>query len=137
MRLEIYNKTNKSFNQSRIKRVANFISKKYKLKQDVALAFVDLAEIKKLNNFYRGKNKVTDALSFVYNDEKDLGEIVICLPKVRQDAKELGLAQSSLLDTVIVHAFMHLLGFGHKTQKQSQTMEKEEKYIHEELKKIS
>jgi len=134
MSLEIYNKTKARVNQSKAKKVANFILKKYKLKQDVTLVFVGRAEIKKLNNFYRGKNKVTDALSFVYNDEKDLGEIVICLPKVKQDAKELGLAQSSLLDTVIVHAFLHLLGFDHKTQKQFQIMERQEKEIHIELK---
>ena len=137
MSLEIYNKTKIRFDKSRVKKVASFILKKYKLKQDVTLVFVGLAEIKKLNNSYRGKNKVTDALSFVYNDAEDLGEIVVCLPKLKQDANDFDLKLISLLDTVMVHAFMHLIGFDHKTKNQSQLMEKQERKIHQALKKLN
>lgn len=80
----------------------------------VSLAFVPPAEIRRLNAKYRGKNRVTDVLSFNLNESDLLGELLICYPVARRQAKEL---QHSTRDEVLfllVHGLLHLFGYDHE-----------------------
>ncbi len=122
----VYNKTRKKipkeFVKNTILRALNFL----KLKQPVELAVlvVDKVEIKRLNKIWRGKNELTDELSFGLNSRKlgglpaggqafaksninmiSLGEIIISSEKIRD---------KKYLTTLLIHSLLHLLGHDHE-----------------------
>ncbi|PIP24369.1 MAG: rRNA maturation RNase YbeY [Candidatus Nealsonbacteria bacterium CG02_land_8_20_14_3_00_37_10] len=96
----------------------------------LSIVLVGQGRIKELNKRYRGKNRVTDVLSFRYGDS---GEIVICLQEIKKNAKkfksatELPLAEArgkkrtkssspfeKELAKVLIHGVLHLLGYDHE-----------------------
>ena len=57
---------------------------------ELSLAFIGPGRMRKLNKRYRGKNRVTDVLSFnAGKNSPALGEIVICLREVNKNAKRV------------------------------------------------
>jgi len=102
---------------------------KIKKNYEISLALVGATEMKKLNTAFRGKNKVTDVLSFAENDvsmgnaPNYLGEIIICYPKAVSQAKILGHKLETELAWLLIHGFLHLLGYDDQTAKQAKTME--------------
>ena len=102
---------------------------------DLSIAFIGEAEIKKLNSKYRKINKPTDELSFLLKKSKNKlsGEILLC-PKVIK-TKDYGFhnpnyklkAISYKLRGLLAHAFLHLCGFDHKTDKEWREMEEMER----------
>ena len=99
---------------------------------DLSIAFIGEAEIKKLNSKYRKINKPTDELSFLLKKSKNKlsGEILLC-PKVIK-TKDYGFQISSFkfqLNRLLAHAFLHLCGFDHETDKDWKKMDKVEKII--------
>ena len=94
---------------------------------DLSIAFIGEAEIKKLNSKYRKINKPTDELSFLLEKSRTKlsGEILLC-PKVIK-TKDYGFQVSSFkfqVNRLLTHAFLHLCGFDHKTDRQYKVMEK-------------
>ncbi len=79
---------------------------------------------------------MTDVLSFLYDDS---GEIVICLKKVRENAKKFSFPFKTELAKVLIHSVLHLLGYEHeKSKKQAAIMgEKENYYLNLWLKRKS
>ena len=71
-----------------------------------------------LNRAYRGKNRPTDVLSFqppeVFRKQGMLGELVICLPVLKRQARELGHRPETELRILLVHGVLHLLGLDHE-----------------------
>ena len=93
---------------------------------DLSIAFIGEAEIKKLNAKYRKINKPTDELSFLLAKTKNklTGEILLC-PKVIK-TKDYGFQVSSFkfqVNRLLTHAFLHLCGFDHETDKEWREME--------------
>ena len=108
-----------------------------------------------LNRKYRGLNEVTDVLSFsndhegeYYGSEDDgriglsseefiipsgfadqIGEIVISLPQVERQALENNVEMSQELKFLVVHGFLHLLGYDHVESEDRKEMESLEKDI--------
>jgi probable rRNA maturation factor len=82
------------------------------------------AKIQELNKKYRGKNKVTDVLSFPMSEKieigskksevKDIGDIFICLPFAKKTAKSENVDIEDKLARLTVHGFLHLLGYDHE-----------------------
>ncbi len=119
---------------------ANILStgiKELKIKDkkiEVGLNLVGEAKIKELNKKYRGKNKVTDVLSFPLDESRlrkhgilPLGDIFICLPFVIKELKKSRLIGDPLmrreLAWLTVHGFLHLLGYDHeKTDNEKEKM---------------
>lgn len=106
---------------------------KLKGKWYFSLAFVDNKTIKKINSTYRGISKVTDVLSFSEDfknfvdlpiDRKYLGEVVICVPQAKKQAKEFGHSLKKEITRLLVHGLSHLSGYNHEgaSQKDSQKM---------------
>ena len=95
--------------------------------------------IKKLNNYFRNKNKPTDILSFPFgkkvnvSNQPYIGDIIISYnfmnkPKI----KNLKFFQQKLIKTFI-HGFLHLLGFDHIKNKDYKKMFKEEERIYKSV----
>ncbi len=149
--IEINNLTTNQINESFLKNVAEAVlegesASWRKEKADLSIVLVGQTRIRKLNKKYRGKNQITDVLSF----GNGLNEIVICLREVQKNAKRftpLEIAGSknkrrkkeSLtgfestfkqeLARVLIHGILHLLGYDHeKSKKEAKKMEEKENY---------
>lgn len=83
---------------------------------EVGLALVSDRRMRELNRTYRGKNAVTDVLSFPA-DEADwaLGDIVIATGVARKQARAAGHSLAIELRVLALHGLLHLAGFDHET----------------------
>lgn len=104
-------------------------------KCEVSVSFVDNEEIRELNKQYRNKDYVTDVLSFPMLDEDDdwpvsqeeedvtlLGDIIISIPKAREQATEYEHSFERELGFLLVHGFLHLLGYDHQDEASEEEM---------------
>ena len=90
---------------------------------EIGIACVDLAESHELNLQYRGKDKSTNVLSFPSDipeeilemlDARPLGDLVICIPVVLQEAEEQQKTPINHFTHLLVHGVLHLLGYDHE-----------------------
>jgi len=103
--IEINNLTTSKVDKEFLKRVAKKVLKSENKKEiDLSIVFVGEAGMRKLNKKYRGKNKVTDVLSF--GDE--LNEIVICLREVKNNAKIYNSTFKKELARVLIHGIKNI-----------------------------
>lgn len=94
-----------------------------------SVIFVTLEEIHELNKTYRGIDRPTDVISFALEDSNDfeveglrvLGDIYVCIDRMREQAIEYGHSEKRELSFLVCHGLLHLLGYDH--------MEKEEEKI--------
>jgi probable rRNA maturation factor len=91
-------------------------------KQTATVVFVGDAAIRKLNKQFRGKDQVTDVLSFPNEAERfeaenqsQLGEVVIAVERAAAQAKQSGLTFSNEVEQLILHGLLHLCGYDHET----------------------
>ncbi len=83
------------------------------------LAIVGDDTIQSLNKQYRGKDYVTDVLSFEDGDVMPdgrvfLGSIVIACNKAVKQANEIGNSFEEEMRFLFMHGVLHLLGFDHE-----------------------
>lgn len=96
----------------------------------VSIIFVDEKEIKEINRIYRGKDTVTDVISFALEDNgisapeeiRVLGDIYICIPRMKEQAKEYGHSEKRELSFLTVHGLLHLLGYDHMETEEEKIM---------------
>jgi len=79
----------------------------------VSIAFVSPAEMKKLNKAWRGKDGITDVLSFGDIKKGDDGEILISYEQAARQAKQLGHSTRDEIMFLLVHGVLHLYGYDH------------------------
>ncbi|HTK29032.1 MAG TPA: rRNA maturation RNase YbeY [Vicinamibacterales bacterium] len=80
----------------------------------VALAIVSDGYVRALNRRYRGKDAVTDVLSFPDGAGGRLGDIVIAAGVARRQARAAGHSQPTELRILALHGLLHLLGYDHE-----------------------
>jgi probable rRNA maturation factor len=70
-----------------------------------------------LNRRWRRKNRPTDVLSFPSgeNGSRFLGDVVISVPYASRQARRRGDPPSREMDRLLVHGYLHLLGYDHET----------------------
>ena len=105
--------------------------------------------IRKINNEYRGIDKETDVLSFPMFEkeelenkikEKDfkhediLGDIIISIKRVEEQAKEYGHSFERELSYMVVHGFYHLMGYDHIKEEDKIIMRPKEENVLQKLK---
>lgn len=86
-----------------------------------SIIFVDAEEIHKINRDYRNVDRITDVISFafedneniLYNDIRMLGDIYICIPQMKRQAVDYGHSEKRELSFLAVHGLLHLLGYDH------------------------
>lgn len=107
-----------------VDRVCRAVARALGLKKDVrvSVAFVSEADIKRLNRQYRGKDKVTDVLSFNLDEGDMLGEILLCYPQAERQAEDLGHGVREELLFLLVHGLLHLHGFDHERPRDAARM---------------
>lgn len=124
---------------------------------EINLTLVDNDSIKEINASYRNIDRATDVLSFpllsyeypgdfsrVENLLEDninpdsgevmLGDIVISVDKVREQAKEYGHSEKREYAFLIVHSMLHLFGYDHMEAEDAEIMQEHQRKILSELK---
>ena len=100
--------------------------------------------IRKMNNQYRNIDKETDVLSFPMFEKKELeklenanqdilGDIVISIDRVKQQAEEYGHSFERELSYMAVHGFYHLMGYDHIEENDKNIMRQKEENILQQL----
>ena len=96
----------------------------------VTLRFVGRREGRTLNALYRGKEHATNVLAFVYDQSARIeGDIVLCVPVLRAEARAQGKALADHCAHLVVHGMLHLQGYDHDTDRAARVMEAREKAI--------
>lgn len=97
--------------------------------------------IRKLNKEYRQIDKETDVLSFPMFEkdeikslenlefEETLGDIVISIQRVEEQAKEYGHSFERELAYMVVHGFYHLMGEDHMNDEEKKVMRAKEENV--------
>jgi probable rRNA maturation factor len=87
----------------------------------VAVRITDDDEMRRLNKTYAGEDHATDVLSF-QGDGSHLGDIAISWPRVLEQAQQWGHDDKDELSVLLVHGFLHLLGWDHATPAETEEM---------------
>lgn len=109
------------------------------------IVLCDDLQIKKINNEYRKIDNPTDVITFaifadspkeerfIFDDEINLGEIIISLDKTLEQAENNAHCQNSFeneLNFLLAHGILHLLGYDHQDEETLKEMwEIQEKMI--------
>ncbi len=121
-------------------KITNFLFSQKEVMKDSCLAnekyeavFFDIVlmnneEIHSVNRDYRKKDSPTDVITFamfadspvteryIFDGEVHLGEIMVSLDKIEEQAKENNVSFEEELHYIIAHGVLHLLGFDHQTE---------------------
>jgi probable rRNA maturation factor len=123
---------------------------------ELNVILTDDMAIREINRNYRDLDKVTDVLSFPLIDytaaadfshleekEEDyfnpetgellLGDIIISVEKVTDQAKEYGHSKERELAFLTAHSMMHLFGYDHMEEDERRLMEERQRKVLEEL----
>jgi probable rRNA maturation factor len=136
MQCNFYSLVKKPANLSALKvsKIIKVAADGLKLKADweVTVLLVSPQYIKKLNQKYRHKNKVTDVLSFSQKEGlklilpgqkiQYLGDIILCYAQIKNQAKLFRHSVENEFALLLIHGFLHLLGYEDETDEQYQKM---------------
>ena len=111
----------------------------YDYKIYVSIILSNEEYIKEINSKYRNIDKVTDVLSFpmfekreiedAKKEEEVLGDIIVCIPRVKEQAKEYGHGFDREFAYMLVHGFYHLMGYDHMEEEEKKAMREKEENI--------
>lgn len=92
---------------------------------NLALLLAGDDTLHQLNREFRGKDKPTDVLSFpsLPMDRPFLGDIAVALGVSAKDAEIQGKKLADHLVHLLIHGYLHLLGFDHETDEEASEME--------------
>ncbi len=102
---------------------------------EVSLLLTGDEQMRGLNREWRAKDKPTNVLSFpaVQPDKLPrapfLGDIAVAFETLAREAEEEGKAVGDHYTHLVVHGFLHLLGYDHQTDAEADAMERLETQI--------
>ncbi len=124
---------------------------KFPYEAEVNLILVSTGEIHRINREYRQIDAPTDVLSFpmiayespgdfskLEQDEDNfnpdtgealLGDIILCVDKVKKQADSYGHSQKREFAFLILHSMLHLFGYDHMTEEEAAVMEQKQRDI--------
>ncbi len=116
--IDLDNQTDLSLDLRKLEQIADALSTK-----EVELLIVDDETIASLNREHRGKESITDVLSFPldapFTEQSifgmPLGSIIIAASLVKQKATIFGHSEQDELSLLFIHGMLHLLGFDHES----------------------
>ena len=130
-----------------IKRVIEQCFKEEKLEQSklyINIILTTPQNIRKANKEYRNIDRETDVLSFPmfekfeldekiknmnFEHEDILGDIIISIERVQEQAKEYGHSFEREFSYMLVHGFYHLMGYDHIEEKDKIIMRPKEENV--------
>ena len=95
----------------------------------LAVLLSDDAALRALNAQWRGQDKPTNVLSFPAPEGFGLGDIALAFETAEREAREQGKTLAAHVAHLLVHGFLHLLGYDHETEADAEAMEARERDI--------
>ena len=90
----------------------------------ITFRIVGEREGRSLNRAFRKKNYATNVLSFPYG--KNQGDVVLCHPVIRREARAQGKSVAAHYAHLVVHGCLHLRGYDHEKKRDAARMEARE-----------
>jgi probable rRNA maturation factor len=84
----------------------------------LAVCLVSDRRMRQLHRRFRGRDRTTDVLSFATRVARPrvlLGDLVIAVPTAARQARQHGHSLSRELKILLLHGYLHLLGYDHET----------------------
>ncbi len=107
---------------------------------ELTIRLAELDEIMQLNNTYRQQNKPTNVLAFPANIPKNisldiplLGDIIICPDVLYDECEKLNKSIESHFALMVIHGILHLLGYDHINDEDTEVMQAKEIKILKEI----
>lgn len=126
------NETNEKIeNLSELKKLIKYAIKYMKLDEvEFNVIFVDNNKIRELNKTYRNIDRETDVITFrladyenvVFENVTILGDIYISIDKARTQSIDYGHSYLRELSFLMIHGFLHLLGYDHMNEEDEKVM---------------
>jgi len=82
---------------------------------EITVRIVGEEEGRALNKSYRKKNHATNVLTFDYEQDPVMADLVLCAPVVAREAKEQGKTLAAHYAHLLVHGTLHAQGWDHET----------------------
>ena len=100
---------------------------------ELAIVLTDDSAIRQLNRLWRGIDAATNVLSFpskrAAGEPPHLGDIVLAYETVAREASAEGKPFAHHLAHLVVHGFLHLIGYDHDKDSDAEAMEQTERKI--------
>lgn len=135
MTVEVLNETDFEIDISKVSLLASFAIARMKVhpQADLSIIFVDEDAIAELNKRWMDETGPTDVLSFPMDElrpgdssdsvaESLLGDIVICPQVAENQASAANKPVQDEINLLLVHGFLHLLGFDHAEAEEHKRM---------------
>lgn len=111
---------------------------------EVSVTLTNNDYIHQLNRKYRQIDRPTDVLSFALNESEEpdiengpdinvLGDIILSVERAEEQAADYGHSLRREIAFLTVHGMLHLLGYDHIEEADRLEMEKEQRYVMEQL----
>jgi probable rRNA maturation factor len=102
------------------------------------LTLLGEAKMAHINRKWRKKDKATNILSFGAREAFPglpdfLGEIFLCPEIIKKESKRLGLSFEKELTRLLIHGILHLVGYSHKSPRESILMERRSRMIERKI----
>lgn len=126
-----FDKPYKPFGQAEVKQIVSSAEKILKISKEfnIGVRVTSEAKSRELNNKYGGHDYATDVLSFNYQDgpaspiKDKQGDVVISYEHVHKQAQNAHTSASTELALLVLHGVLHIVGFDHQTDAQSENLE--------------
>ena len=88
-------------------------------KSFVTVRIVSEKDSAELNKHYRKIDKPTNILSFLIEDNPLIGDLILCHPIIKKEAKEQNKEIISHYAHLVIHGYLHLLGYDHENDNEA------------------
>jgi probable rRNA maturation factor len=127
-----------------IEKLLNYTAEKERVQEgsELSVTFVSNERIQEINREYRDKDRPTDVISFALEEMGEgelpivgddipriLGDIIISIPKAREQAEDYNHSFMRELGFLAVHGLLHLLGYDHMNEQDEKQMFDRQKEI--------
>jgi probable rRNA maturation factor len=106
-----------------------WLSSIFKKNSSITIRIVSEKESQSLNYSYRNQKKPTNILSFLLSENPIIGDIILCHPLIKNEAKNQNKKIRSHYAHLLIHGYLHLLGYSHDKELDASTMEKKEIHV--------
>lgn len=106
----------------KIEKYVDYLNGKLNNTRMFSLVAMDNEEIHNINLEFRGVDRPTDVLSFEEPTEDYLGDILISIPRAKEQAVDYGHSYERELLFLITHGFLHINGYDHLNDKDEKEM---------------
>ena len=110
----------------KLKDCRNWLNSIFLKNSSITIRIVDKKESQSLNYTYRNIKKPTNVLSFLISENPLIGDIILCHPVIKNEARNQNKKIISHYAHLLIHGYLHLLGYSHDKELDTDRMERKE-----------